>query len=858
VALPWRSRVAAAFAVPGQVLGVAVALLVLGSALWFVPSVGTGPSGVAHDALRWPAVAALTAVCELVVVHLQVHREAHALSLSELAIVLGLFFATPGEFVLGRMLGALPIFVFWRRQSAAKVVFNSALYLAESTLALAVFGAIRGSQPGIHPRTWVAVCAACVGVGVLASIVVSLMIALIESGLQVRALLAEAARGAVSSCAVAAVGLVPAYALSVDREAAVPLVLWLLLLLLAYRAYSGLAERHLSLERLHRFSRALGSSPEVDGVLVDVLEHAREVLRGEHAEVVFLAPDRQTAPVRVHAEESGRLARARLSARDACDPVWSTVIGSAAPVLIPRGTREPAMRDFLDRHGLREAVLAPLSGDSGTIGTILVGNRMGQVRGFDDQDARLLMTVASQTAMALRHGQLVDRIAHDAVHDPLTGLPNRAQATRTLTELLISSPGGGPPAVTVMIVDLVGFKNVNNTLGMALGDNVLREIAARITAALSGHGTLARLESDEFAALLPGIGDRDSALDAVQLVRQAMQPPVRVEGIDLEVGAWIGISMAPADGTEAAPLLQRADAAMHEAKLGSIGWHVYDPQLQDDGARDRLALVAQLRRGIAEGELELYVQPQAQLRTGRIVAVEALVRWRHPLRGLVYPDEFIPLAERCGLVRPLTSAVLELAITQMAQWRRTGLDLAIAVNLSARSTITDDIVEEVAELLHRHEVPASSLVLEITEGSVIRDPTRTRAVLERLNALGTRLSVDDFGTGYATLSYLRELPVHEVKIDRSFVWTMLSSPQDEAIVRSIVDLAANLRLTVVAEGVEDAATLQALTAMGCDLVQGYHLARPMPIADFPSWLRSWQRQPPVPGPRHPGQPARTG
>jgi EAL domain-containing protein (putative c-di-GMP-specific phosphodiesterase class I) len=274
---------------------------------------------------------------------------------------------------------------------------------------------------------------------------------------------------------------------------------------------------------------------------------------------------------------------------------------------------------------------------------------------------------------------------------------------------------------------------------------------------------------------------------------------------------------------------------MYDAKTSSRGLRLYEPELDISNPR-RLTLVSELRTALQDGTIQVHVQPQATLRTGEVVGVEALVRWEHPELGWVAPEEFIPVAERSGLIGPLTTRVLDLSLAACGRWRAAGLDLGIAVNLSTRSLHDADLVDEVDRMLRRHGVPADRLTLEVTEGSVMADPTRAIALLHKLRDLGVRLSVDDFGTGYSSLSYLKRLPVHEVKVDRSFVSGIREEGEDVAIVRAIVDLGRHLGLEVVAEGVEDQTSWDLLASMGCDLVQGWHLARPMPTGELLPWL----------------------
>jgi predicted signal transduction protein with EAL and GGDEF domain len=318
-------------------------------------------------------------------------------------------------------------------------------------------------------------------------------------------------------------------------------------------------------------------------------------------------------------------------------------------------------------------------------------------------------------------------------------------------------------------------------------------------------------------------------------VLRALQQPVSLDGLEVEVGGSMGVALAPAHADDPAALLKRADMAMYDAKTSTRGLRVYEPELDTNNPR-RLTLVSELRSALQNGQIQVHVQPQGRLSDGQVVRVEALARWHHPELGDVSPDEFVPVAERSGLIGPLTTYVLDSALAACGHWRRTGHDIGIAVNLSARSLQDADLVEEVGRLLRRHDVPAHRLTLEVTEGSVMADPGRAVALLHRLRDLGVRLSVDDFGTGYSSLSYLKRLPVQEVKIDRSFVTPLREGGEDVAIVRAIVDLGRHLDLEVVAEGIEDTVTWNLLASMGCDLGQGWHLGRPMPAAELLPWL----------------------
>jgi diguanylate cyclase (GGDEF)-like protein len=386
-----------------------------------------------------------------------------------------------------------------------------------------------------------------------------------------------------------------------------------------------------------------------------------------------------------------------------------------------------------------------------------------------------------------------------------------------------------------MILDLDSFKEVNDTLGHQYGDQLLIEVGTRLRTAVGPAGFVARLGGDEFAILLSGTDEEDRAVRVGRRLLRSLEQPVSLDGLEVEVGGSLGLAMAPVHATDAAGLLKRADMAMYDAKASTGGLRLYEPDPDSDNPR-RLMLVSELRTALSQGRIEVFVQPQARLATGETTGVEALVRWNHSELGFIPPDEFIPIAERSGLIGLVTTRVLDLSLAAVAGWRDQGVDLGVAVNLSTRSLLDADLVDEVSRLLRRHGVPASRLTLEVTESSVMADPSRAIALLHQLRDLGVRLSVDDFGTGYSSLSYLKSLPVDEVKIDRSFVTNLSGQSEDVAIVRAIVDLGRHLGLEVVAEGVEDQPTWDLLSSMGCDLVQGWHHGRPMPVTEFVPWL----------------------
>jgi diguanylate cyclase (GGDEF)-like protein len=417
---------------------------------------------------------------------------------------------------------------------------------------------------------------------------------------------------------------------------------------------------------------------------------------------------------------------------------------------------------------------------------------------------------------------------HMALHDALTGLPNRV-LFRDRVEQALHAAHRSDRGCAVMLMDLNHFKEINDTLGHHQGDRLLQEVAARLSGALRAGDTVARLGGDEFGILLHSGTDPASAGTVAEHMLARLREPFIVDTTTLQIGGSIGVARSPDHGTDVETLLQRADIAMYAAKATSRGYAVFEPSQNHHSPR-RLALAAALPGVIERGELRLAFQPTADLRTGRIVGVEALARWEHPEIGVLEPAEFVPIAEQTGLIIALTSSVLDAALEQVAAWRALGHELSIAVNLSARSFLDARLADEIPELLAAHDLPAECLDLEITESMLMHDPQRAQETLERLAAIGVGLSVDDFGTGYSSLAHLKRLPVDTIKIDKSFVLEMADSEADEAIVRSTIELAHNLGLRVVAEGVESPETWMRLVALGCDLAQGFHLARPLPAS----------------------------
>ncbi|MES2674166.1 MAG: EAL domain-containing protein [Pseudomonadota bacterium] len=431
------------------------------------------------------------------------------------------------------------------------------------------------------------------------------------------------------------------------------------------------------------------------------------------------------------------------------------------------------------------------------------------------------------------------RLEYLSLHDTLTGLPNRAAIQREIEQFFARDTH---TIGALLFIDLDRFKEINDTLGHQVGDHLLRLIGPRIASELSEiKHTIARMGGDEFAIFLPDIQHQTQTLVVAHRILDALRLEFDLEVFCAEISASIGVALAPIQAADVSTLMRYADVAMYNAKIHMTGIAVYRPDI-DPHSPKRLAMMSELGRAIREDQLCLYFQPKVDLFTKLFYGVEALIRWNHPELGFVSPGEFIPIAEATSLIHPLTAWVLEKSIAQCCLWRAQDLQLTVAVNLSARNLLDENMPKLVSRLLQKYNLPAAALEIEITESSIMIDPARALRVLQQLHELGVQLSIDDFGTGYSSLAYLKKLPVQTLKIDIFFIRNMLNDPQDELIVDSTIRLAHSLNLKVVAEGVENEALVERLTAMGCDDAQGFHIGRPMPVAQISTWMEnsSWK------------------
>ena len=751
-----------------------VGLAAAGGYLWWrgitLPQIGS---------LWWPVVAVLAAVTERFAVHLPVGRDNHSLTFSQAPIVLGLLFLTADELLLAAVTGAAAVWVLAYRDPPIKLAFNLGSLIAQVAVTATVFAAVLGllgaDAVDLTPATWLAALLAMLAGDLLSNVALFVILSLRQGQWNLLALARTLGGAAVGTVVVTDLALVAALILRTEPVAVSLLAVAAVLSFLLYRGYHVQRLRYGRLEQLYRFTRSVDQALQDGSVVRAVTAEARELLRAEHAAVLA------SAQVPPHA--------------------WCRPACAGELVRLPRGGQGPAY-DALAEDGHRDALAAPLRDGGDIVGVLVVADRLDEMSTFDADDARLFEALAGHASVALANAALVERVRtaareteHLSLHDPLTGLPNRLHFQQRLERRLLTTG-----SAAVLLMDLDRFKEVNDTLGHDVGDQLLQEVARRLLALESEETVVARLGGDEFAVLLAG--DDVHVEGMVARMSRDVSRSLRIGEVTLDVTASIGIAASPADGSSAAMLLRRAEIAMYDAKGGPSGVARYSPD-RDPYSSRRLSLIGDLARALENGLLQVHYQPQADPTSGRVNGVEALLRWHHPVWGDVAPEEFVPLAEHTGLIRPLTRFVIETAIRQCVAWRDTGTPVLMAVNISARNLLEPELPDTVARLLVQAGLPAGLLKLEVTESAIVAEADRDLYALNRLVDLGLSISIDDFGTGYSSFTRLRSLPVHEVKIDRSFVRDLASREDDLAIVRAVVSLGHELGLRVVAEGVGD-------------------------------------------------------
>jgi diguanylate cyclase (GGDEF)-like protein len=607
---------------------------------------------------------------------------------------------------------------------------------------------------------------------------------------------------------------------------------WLLIiptvgLYLTNHAYARERRRHQGIEFLHDSTRLLHQGPELETALIQLVTRARDAFRAGFAELVYLPADGDRA-LDVVADTASVSTRSTTFDELGLSELLELAYGASAPVLIVRGTTDGPMDEFLVQNNLADAVIAPLRGEQRRFGILVIGNRRGDIVRFDRADVALWETLAVNVAAALENGhleqsldrlqQLEDRLVYQASHDALTQLPNRSLLLERVTEAL-----AGDRQIAILFIDLDDFKNVNDSLGHAAGDELLVVVARRLSMHLPAGASAARLGGDEFAVLLPNVDDTVGVSLVAEQLLAALGTPLPIAGRAVPVRASIGVALS-ASVRDASELLRNADVAMYSAKkLGKHRVAVFEPWLHEEAMR-RYALSADIDRAIRQHEFVVHFQPIVELTTRNVVGAEALMRWHHPVQGLLPASEFIGIAEESDVVVAIRRIVLEQVCRFLVSAAAGPNPVRVWINLSTRDLLQPALAADLAAALREFGVDPSLLVLEVTEGLMIADPEEASRVLSSVRALGARIALDDFGTGYSSLSTLRQLPVDILKIGKPFIDDLDATEASTAFVEAIIRLGQALGLAIVAEGIEHESQAQRLIELGCPLGQGYLFA----------------------------------
>jgi diguanylate cyclase (GGDEF)-like protein len=813
------------------------AVLAGGTALvYFTQLAGLEPVGHNRPALWLFVALGIWAACAQPVA-IRNRQSSLSTQLTEIPALVGIVFLSPWLLLTAITFGHLAASAR-RRMQPLKALTNWLAYTLSVEAGAVFYHWAIGTSTPTSARGWVVTMGTVTLINLVDLVLLLVSFAVVNPNRQRPPMRAIALQGGVHVVVCTAGALVAISLIWVNTWGAVLFVAIAAAANFAYRGTILSGQRYANLEKLYEFTRRLGSLVEAQDVMATVLDEARSLLSAGHAELVIpLDEPSQGYALRCQVTGEGTPQLDERSPFSALDKI----VHERGALLASGSTKEEgALATAIAERGLKEVVAAPLQRDDSSAGYLLVADRAFKHEGFKRADLRFFEALAANAGVALRSSKLLEQLRreasvrqHQAQHDALTGLPNRALFAERLEDATVGAPPDS--RVTVMLIDLDGFKEVNDTLGHHTGDAILREVAQRLGPLDEEGNLVARLGGDEFAVLHVGtLEDQDIFEKAEQIVATISQP-LGVEGLLLDVRASLGVAVSLPNSHDATGLLRHADIAMYAAKGSGGGVRFYD-RVEDRSTLRRLRLATELRQAIEQADLDVWYQPVVQLDTGAVVSCEALLRWSHDQFGPISPTEFIPVAESAGLIDQLTWWVIETALAQAKVWRQIIPELNVAVNLSARSLMSMDISMRLGDVLKQVGLEPSALTLELTESSAMADPQTSERVLHGLRALGVNLSIDDYGTGFSSLSRLKHLPFHELKIDRSFVKEMIRDKGDEAIVRSTIELARNLGRTVTAEGVEDQATLQRLESLGCHAVQGFFLARPLPAPQCEAWL----------------------
>jgi len=798
-----------------------------------LPVVGDGHSGRHDDLFGEPIT--LGILCVLLVLpvfvplRFNVRRQAFTASLTELPFVMALFYLPPLGVLLIRVVAYIAV-QSGRRTGWLKGSFNVASAAAGTACANAVIFAFAAPRD-LTPHGWLVLAAAIVANMLVNTAALTGIAALVQGAVHLPQLARALMPNVIATGVNTTLGLVTLLALAQTPWSALLLAALAVGLGLVYRVYAQFVSQHNSLAEIHEITRATSASVTEGRLAEIVLGRLRGLVHAESA--TLWLPARGRFPevlLTAQLDYRGLLDRAKTPSavrRRAFDTGEPVTIGEK----LPSGEDTRDLRMQLRDLGAKDVIVVPLRSGKAVIGTLEVAGRLGDLAHFTPDDVRVVETLAAHVGVAVENSRLIDRLRYDANYDALTGLPNRARLVGALGEVINSRTPG--ESVAVLQFDVISLRSVNESLGHKAGNEVLSEVARRLRALAPAASLVARVGGDEFAVVLRVAG-LEAALALAEEIRAGLREPLQFDAMAVDIDTTVGVAVHPEHGDDPELLVQRADVATHAAKSGG-GSQPYNAGLESRSVR-RLGLAADLRRGLDGHEIEVYFQPKVALADRRVVGVECLARWDHPVYGAVSPEDFVAVAEHTGQIAQLTDLVLSQGLRRARQWADAGQALSVSVNVSPRSLADVRWPDRVADLLYEFDVSPERLTLEVGEEALLADQTRAVEALRRLRAIGVRLSIDDYGTGYSSLALLRKLPITEVKIDKVFVQGMATDAGDLAIVRAVIDLSRHFNLAVVAEGVESELTFDLLAELGCEIGQGYFFSRPLPVERLNTWL----------------------
>ena len=786
--------------------------------------------------LPWPALLGAFWLAEIKLVHFEFRSEAQSFSLHEIPLIVGLFALPSSEYMLAAVTGTVVGLIYPRRQRGVKLLVNTGhVWLAAGT-AVALF---RWLAPTVDasPSVWIAALVTAVISGAVNMAATSAAVALTQGITDVRGSLRAIVVGSLETLTTASVALAGVILL-IEQPAAV----WLLLVpaavvFLSFRAYSSEKRKHDTLEVLYQSSRILHDHPEVEEAVHSLLEQARSAFRARVGELVLFGETSEDSVLRSSVADGVGVVEGLVRIEpDATEFAYQRIVEQGRPLLIRVGSDDGAeLHPYMASRGFSEALMAPLTSEDRVVGAFLLADPLVETTHYRTDDLDLFVTLALQTSVSLENGrldktlmqlrELKDQLRYQAHHDALTGLPNRTLFTEEVQVAIDASDG--PQHVAVLWVDLDEFKTINDTFGHEAGDTVLCDVARRLDVHCRHGDIAARLGGDAFGLILRDLTSPRDAVEVAQRILDTSHLPVRVNGRNLPIAYSVGVAVQEA-GENGSELIRNAEVAMYRAKNdGKERLALYAPEMHAEVAH-RLMLREELHQGIARGELRAFYQPLVNLHSGSVMGFEALVRWQHPERGLLTPDHFLDVASASDLILRIDQFVLMTACATAERWFRSGYDITMNVNLSARQITSPDLYAVVMGALEDTGLDPHRLVLEITERELVDDRDETRESLQALRTAGVQIAIDDFGTGYSSLAYLRSFPVDTLKVPKPFVDDIERDDQ-RVLARAVIDMSSALGLRTVAEGIESLVQRDLLRAWGCDVGQGYIFHRPMDV-----------------------------